>query len=151
MPGKHHALRDLPLHLSPRRRLIVGIAVALLLFAAIGFRTGTSRHHPAQPVTPPPASASAEPSLSSSPTPVASGRYARAASPSASPSAPHTQTPATASTAPCGDLQTRGFGSGGGYRQGAGCPGQMGGPGYPAYGGGGPGGGGFGGFGGFGR
>jgi hypothetical protein len=146
MPGKHHALLDLPLHLSPRRRLIVGIALALMVFAAIGFRTGASRHGPAQPmpITSPPASASAEPSPSYAPS-----RFARVASPSTvSPSALRKQTPAAATAAPCTVRQYGGFGSGWGYREGAGCTGQTAGPGYsPFGGGGGPGGGGFGGFG----
>jgi hypothetical protein len=150
MPGKHHALLDLPLHLSPRRRLTVAIAVALLVFAAIGFRTGTSRHHPAQPmpVTSPPASASAEPAPSYAPSRFARVASPSTASPSASRSARKTQTPAPATTAPCTDQQYGGFGSGWGYHQGAGCSGQMDGLGYPPFGGGGgPGGGGFGGFG----
>src|SRR6266545_1500379 len=101
MPGKHHALLDLPLHLSPRRRLTVAIAVALLVFAAIGFRTGTSRHHPAQPmpVTSPPASASAEPSPSYAPSRFARVASPSTASPSASRSARRTQTPAPATKA----------------------------------------------------
>jgi hypothetical protein len=150
MPGKHHALLDLPLHLSPRRRLIVGIALALLVFAAIGFRTGASRHRPAQPMptTSPSASASAEPSPSSAPSGFARVASPSTVSPSASRSARRTQTPAAATTAPCTVRQYGGFGPGGGYRAGAGCPGQVAGPGYPPFGGGGgPGGGGFGGFG----
>jgi hypothetical protein len=131
MPGKHHTLGTLPLHLSPRRRLIAGAVVVPLLFALVGLWTSTSRQRPeqSQPITPPPASASAVPSpSSSSPAPSRSS----SASP---PAARRTSPPARVTTAACTDQQSAGYGSGGGFSgQREGCRGQQGGSGYSQFG-----------------